>query len=49
MIRPQTSAKLVGGHGTSLDHVLAMSFDDPTMEDDLRRILDAHGIVLDNE
>jgi hypothetical protein len=28
MIGPQTSTKLVGGHGTSVNHVLAMAFDD---------------------
>jgi hypothetical protein len=46
MISPQTSAKLVGGYGTSVDHVLAMAFDDPTMDDDLCRALNAHEIVL---
>ena len=35
MISPQTSSKLVGGHGTSIDRVLAMAFDDPTMDEDL--------------
>ena len=49
MISPQTSVKLVGGHGTSVDHVLAMPFDDPSMDDDLRRVLDAHEIVLDGD
>jgi len=34
-IRPRTSAKLVGGCGTSVDHFLAMAFDDPTIDDDL--------------
>ena len=40
MINPQTSNKLVGGYGTSLDHLLAMAFDD------LCRVLNAHEIVL---
>ena len=35
-ISPQTSVKLVGGYGTSAEHMLAMAFDDPTMDDDLR-------------
>ncbi len=45
-ISPQTSTKLVGGYGTAVDHVLAMGFDDPSI-DDLRRVLDAHEVVLD--
>ncbi len=49
MIGPQTSANLVGGHGMSVDHVLAMAFDDPTMDDDLRVVLAAHEIVLGDE
>jgi hypothetical protein len=49
MISPQTSVKLVGGYGTAVDHVLAMGFDDPWMDDDLRRALDAHEVVLDGE
>ena len=49
MIGPQTSTKLVGGHGTTMDHVLAMAFDDPTMDEDLRQVLRAHEIVLDGE
>ncbi len=49
IISPQTSAKLVGGYGTAVDHVLAMAFDDPWMDDDLRRVLDAHKVVLDGE
>ena len=49
LISPQTSIKVVGGYGTAVDHVLAMAFDDPSMEDDLRRTLDAHEIVLDDE
>ncbi len=47
MISPQTSVKLVGGHGTSVDHVLAMPFDDPSMDDDLRQTLQAHEVLLD--
>ncbi len=46
MISPQTSVKLVWGHGTSVDQGLAMAFDDPTMDDDLRTALAAHEIVL---
>ena len=49
MISPQTSVKLVGGHGTSVDHVLAMPFDDPSMDDDLRQTLHAHEVLLDGE
>ncbi len=49
MISPQTSTKLFVGHGTSIDHVLAMAFDDPTMDDDLRETLGAHEIVLGDE
>jgi len=47
MISPQSSVKLVGGHGTSVDHVLAMPFDDPSMDDDLRQTLHAHEVMLD--
>jgi hypothetical protein len=47
IISPQTSAKLVGGYGTAVDHVLTMAFDDPCMDDDLRRVLDANEVVLD--
>ena len=49
MVSPQTSAKVVGGYGTAVDHVLAMAFDDPDMDDDLRRVLNAHEVVLDGE
>jgi hypothetical protein len=49
MISPQTSVKLVSGYGTAVDHVLAMAFDDPSMDDDLRRVLRAHEVVLDGE
>ena len=49
MISPQTSVKLVGGHGTSVDHVLAMPFDDPSMDDDLRQTLHSHEILLDGK
>ena len=38
---------MVGGYGTTVDHVLAMAFDDPTMDDDLRTALAAHEIVLE--
>jgi hypothetical protein len=49
MISPQTSVKLVGGYGTSVDHVLSMGLDDPDMDDDLRHVLDAHEIVLEDD
>jgi hypothetical protein len=49
MICPQTTVKVVGGYGTSVAHVLAMDFDDPSMDDDLCRILNAHEIVSDGE
>ena len=49
IISPQTNVKLVGGYGTAVDHVLAMAFDDPSMDDDLRRALNAHEVVLDEE
>jgi hypothetical protein len=49
IISPQTSTKLVGSCGTAVDHVLAMAFDDPWMDDDLRRVLNAHEVVLDGE
>ena len=49
IISPQTSAKVVGGYGTAVDHVLTMAFDDPWMDDDLRRVLSAHEVVLDSE
>jgi hypothetical protein len=49
MVSPQTSAKLVGSYGTAVNHVLAMAFDEPSMDDDLRRVLDAHEIMLDGE
>ena len=49
IISPQTSAKLVGGYGTAVAHVLAMAFDDPSMDDDLRRVPDAHEVVLEGE
>jgi hypothetical protein len=40
---------VVDGYGTSVDHVLAMAFDDPLMDDDLRQVLDTHEVVLDGE
>jgi hypothetical protein len=46
MVSPQTSSKVAGGYGTAVDHVLAMAFDDPSMDADLRRTLDAHEVVL---
>jgi hypothetical protein len=49
MISPQTSAKVVGGYATAVDHVLAMAFDDPDMDQDLCRTLDAHKVVLDGK
>ena len=49
MICPQTSVKVVGRYGTAVDHVLAMAFDDPTMDDDLRQVLAADGANLSVE
>jgi len=49
MTRPQTSVKLVGGYGTSVAHVLAVAFDDPTIDDDLRETLAAHEIEIGKE
>ena len=30
---PQTSVKVVGGQVTSVNHMLTMAFDDPSMDD----------------
>ncbi len=49
VISPQTTVKLVGGCGTSVTHMLAMAFDDPSMDADLRQTLAAHEIVMDAE
>jgi hypothetical protein len=49
LISPQTSVKVIGGYGTTVSHVLAMQFDDPSMDEDLRRTLNAHEIVLDGK
>ena len=49
LICPQTSVKVVDGYGTAVDYVLAMAFDDPSMDDDLCRTLNAHEIVLGEE
>ncbi len=46
---PQTSVKVVGGQVTSVFHILAMAFDDPTMDDDLRTALAAHEIEMGAE
>jgi hypothetical protein len=46
---PQTTLKVVGGYGTSMHHMLAMAFDDPSMDEDLRHALEAHGIELEQE
>jgi hypothetical protein len=46
LICSQIGVKLVGGYGTSVDHVLAMAFDDPSMDDDLRRTLNAHEVEV---
>jgi hypothetical protein len=46
LIDPQTSVKFVGGHVTSVAHMLAMAIDDPSMDDDLLAALAAHEIVL---
>ena len=48
-ICPQTSVKVVGGRGTSVEHMLAMALDEPSMDADLRQTLAAHEIVLDAE
>ena len=48
-INPQASTKLVNGHATSVNRMLTVAFDDPTMDDDLRRVLSAHEVVLDSE
>ena len=44
---PQTSVEVVGGCGTSVTHMLAMAFEDATMDDDLRETLAAQVIVLE--
>jgi hypothetical protein len=49
VICPQTSVKVVGGYGTSIAHMLAMAFDDSSMDDDLRQGLAAHEIILEDE
>lgn len=49
IISPQTSVKAVGGYGTTVDPVLAMAFDDPSMDDDLCRVLEAHEVVLGDD
>ncbi len=49
VICPQTTLKVVDGYGTSVSHMLAMAFDDPTMDNDICQTLDAHEIVLDEE
>ena len=46
MIGPHSSAKLVSGHGTTVVHFLAMAFDGPSMDDDLRTALAAHDIIV---
>ena len=48
-ISPQTSVKLAGGYGTSVAHMLAMAFDDPTMDEDLREALAAQEIEIGEE
>ena len=49
IISPETSVKVVGSRGTSVAHMLAMAFDDPSMDADLRDALAAHEIVLGEE
>ena len=49
LISPQTSVKLVAGYGTSVDHILAMAFEDPSMDDDLCQVLNAHEVVLEED
>jgi hypothetical protein len=34
---------------TSVSQMLAMAFDDPSVDDDLRKALAAHAIILDDE
>jgi hypothetical protein len=46
LICPQTSVKVVGGCGTSVAHMLAMAFDDPSMDGDVRKTLAAHEIEI---
>ena len=36
-------------YGIFVNHVLAMAFDDPSMDDDLHRVLGAHEVVLGDE
>ena len=38
IICPQASVKVVDGYGTAVDHVLAMAFNDPLMDDDLCQV-----------
>ena len=49
MISLQTSVKVVGGCGTSVSQMLAMAFDDPSMDGDLRTALAAHEIEIGEE
>ncbi len=49
MISPQTSVKVVGDYGTSIGHMLAMAFDDPLMDADLREPVAANEIVIEEE
>jgi len=46
MINPQTSVEVVGGYDTSVSHMLAMAFDDASMDADLCEALVAHEVVL---
>ncbi len=39
MVSPQTSVKVVGGHDKSVEHTLAIAFDDVSMDVDLRETL----------
>ena len=49
LIDHQTSVKVVGGQVTSVHHILAMALDDPSMDEDLRKAVAAHEIVLEGE
>jgi hypothetical protein len=49
MISPQTSVKVVGGYGTSVSHMLAMVFEDPSIDVGLHEPLAAHEVVLGKE
>ncbi len=45
MISSQTSVKVVGGHGTSVNHMLAMALDAPSVDKNLREAPDSRNGV----